>query len=168
MIRLFGKILLGAQLGLVGLSSVAAQAAMPMTEVAPAAAERSGVVKVQTYCDAYGCYETRRPPGYRPPPPPPGWDDGYRRPPPPRWDDDYRRPRPPGWDDGYYRRPPPPPPPPVYRRPPPPPPGYGMPQGRNWGNHVRWCLDRYQSYNPQTNRFLSSSGYFKVCRSPYY
>ncbi len=155
MIRSFGKILLGSFLGLVGLLPAVTQAAMPMTQVAPPAAERSGVEKVQVYCDAYGCYETRRPPGYRRPPPPPGWDDGYRRPPPPRWDDDYRRRPPPRWDDGYYRRPPPPP-------------AYGMPPGRNWNRHVRWCLDRYRSYNPQTNRFLSSSGYFRVCRSPYY
>jgi hypothetical protein len=78
--------------------------------------------------------------------------------------DTRRRRPPPGWDDGYRR--PPPPPPPIYRRPPPPPPPvYG---GRNWSRHVEWCLNRYRSYNPQTNRFLSTSGYFKVCRSPYY
>lgn len=78
--------------------------------------------------------------------------------------DTRRRRPPPAWDDGYRR--PPPPPPPIYRRPPPPPPPvYG---GRNWSRHVEWCLNRYRSYNPQTNRFLSTSGYFKVCRSPYY
>ena len=115
--------------------------------------------KVEVVCDRYGCYDTRP----RRPPPPPGWHDGYRRPPPPP-PPIYRRPPPPpyGWDDGYRR----PPPPPIYRRPPPPPPPvYG---GRNWNRHVEWCLNRYRSYNPQTNRFLSTSGYFKVCRSPYY
>ncbi|MBB1248951.1 BA14K family protein [Rhizobium sp. G21] len=39
---------------------------------------------------------------------------------------------------------------------------------RTGGNaHVRWCLNRYQSYNPATNRFLAYDGYYKVCRSPY-
>lgn len=92
------------------------------------------------------------PPGYYRPPPPPGWG-GYRPPPPP-----------PGWGPppGYYR---PPPPPPGYYRPPPPPPVY-RPRPR-MNAHVEWCLSRYRSYNPATNRFLSSSGYYRVCVSPY-
>jgi len=164
--------LFGSLLGLAGLVAGPAAAAGP----APAmklVAGPSDVVNVEVVCDRYGCYDShrRRPPpgwddGYRRPPPPPGWDDGYRRPPPPP-PPIYRRPPPPPpvwWDDGYRR--PPPPPPPIYRRPPPPPPPvYG---GRNWSRHVEWCLNRYRSYNPQTNRFLSTSGYFKVCRSPYY
>lgn len=155
--------LLGSMIGLAGLLAGPAQAASGLTATMRPAAGTSDVVKVEVVCDRYGCYDTHR---RRPPPPPPGWDDGYRRPPPPP-PPIYRRPPPPPppwWDDGYHR--PPPPPPPIYRRPPPPPPPvYG---GRNWSRHVEWCLDRYRSYNPQTNRFLSSSGYFKVCRSPYY
>lgn len=124
---------------------------------APQVPERPGmagdVVDVQVVCDAYGCYDAGRPPGYRPPPP------GYHRPP------GYR---PPGW------RPPPPPyyPPPVYRpvRPPvyrpAPPPVYNVPPGV-WRRHVDWCFKRYRSYNPDTNRFLSTSGAYRLCRSPY-
>lgn len=163
--------LFGSLLGLAGLIAGPAAAAGPAPATRPAAGP-SDVVNVEVVCDRYGCYDSHR---RRPPP---GWDDGYRRPPPsPGWDGDYRRPPPPPppiyrrppppppvwWDDGYRR---PPPPPPIYRRPPPPPPPvYG---GRNWSRHVEWCLNRYRSYNPQTNRFLSTSGYFKVCRSPYY
>jgi hypothetical protein len=33
--------------------------------------------------------------------------------------------------------------------------------------HVRWCLNRYGSYNPATNTFLAYDGYYKRCRSPY-
>lgn len=38
---------------------------------------------------------------------------------------------------------------------------------RRGGSHVSWCLARYRSYNPATNRFLSYGGVYKVCRSPY-
>ncbi|GEO83771.1 MULTISPECIES: BA14K family protein [Alphaproteobacteria] len=168
--------LLGSLLGLAGLLAGPAQAAPGLSPFARLPVGASDVVKVEVVCDRNGCYDT-----YRRPPPPPGWDDGYRRPPPPPiyrrpppppgWDDGYRRPPPPptyrrpppppGWDDGYRR----PPPPPIYRRPPPPPPPvYG---GRRSSRHIEWCLNRYRSYNPQTNRFLSTDGYFKVCRSPY-
>ena len=151
--------LFGSLLGLAGFIAGPAQAAGPAPATRPSAGP-SDVVNVEVVCDRYGCYDT-----YRRRPPPPIWDDGYRRPPPPP-PPIYRRPPPPPpvwWDDGYRR---PPPPPPIYRRPPPPPPPvYG---GRNWSRHVEWCLNRYRSYNPQTNRFLSTSGYFKVCRSPYY
>lgn len=33
--------------------------------------------------------------------------------------------------------------------------------------HVEWCLDRYRSYNPRTNTWLSYSGEIRECRSPY-
>lgn len=154
------KIALGAFLSLANVLPAPALAAMP---AAPA-----DVLNVDVVCDPYGCYDTWRRP-------PPSWDDDYRRPPPPPppiyrrpppppplWDDGYRRP-PPSWDDDYRR--PPPPPPPIYRQPPPPPPIYG---GRNLSRHVEWCFSRYRSYNPRTNSFLSTSGSFKICRSPYY
>jgi hypothetical protein len=38
-------------------------------------------------------------------------------------------------------------------------------RGRN--AHVRWCLNRYASYNPRTDTFLSYDGYYKRCVSPY-
>lgn len=33
--------------------------------------------------------------------------------------------------------------------------------------HVQWCLNRYRSYNPQTDQFLGYDGYYHYCRSPY-
>lgn len=127
----------------------AAEAAMPMP-AQQSLARHSDVERVDLVCDFSGCYET--------------WD----RPPPPDYDPPsvydeppvYRpRPRPPVYDEPDYR---PRPRPPVYADP-----GYRPPR-RSWERHVDWCLDRYRSYNPRTNQFLSSSGYYKVCRSPFY
>jgi len=43
-----------------------------------------------------------------------------------------------------------------------------VPGYRRAGNpHVRWCLNRYGSYNPRTDMFLSYDGYYKRCISPY-
>ncbi|CAN7169716.1 BA14K family protein [Rhizobium sp. LjRoot30] len=36
-----------------------------------------------------------------------------------------------------------------------------------YNRHVRWCLNRYQSYNPATNRFLTYGGAYRICRSPW-
>ena len=33
--------------------------------------------------------------------------------------------------------------------------------------HVRYCLNKYKSYNPRTNLWVSYSGRVKQCRSPY-
>jgi hypothetical protein len=33
--------------------------------------------------------------------------------------------------------------------------------------HVRYCLNRYQSYNPRNNTWVSYSGRVRQCRSPY-
>ncbi|MGG7519191.1 BA14K family protein [Allorhizobium undicola] len=64
-----------------------------------------------------------------------------------------------------------PPPPPDYYRPAPPPPGYYRPAppppGRGWRRHVEWCLDRYRSYNPDTNRYIDAYGRPRICRSPF-
>jgi hypothetical protein len=38
--------------------------------------------------------------------------------------------------------------------------GYG-------GGHVEWCLDRYRSYNPRNNTWVSYSGQVNQCNSPY-
>lgn len=38
--------------------------------------------------------------------------------------------------------------------------GYGS-------RHVEWCLDRYRSYNPRTNTWVSYSGRVNQCISPY-
>ncbi|WP_408015577.1 BA14K family protein [Rhizobium alarense] len=54
----------------------------------------------------------------------------------------YYRPR-------YYR-------PPVYRAP-----VYGG------SAHVRWCLNRYRTYNPATNRYHAGGGVYPICYSPY-
>ncbi|WP_137387792.1 BA14K family protein [Rhodoligotrophos defluvii] len=67
----------------------------------------------------------------------------------------------------WWERPPvviPAPPPPVYygRPVPPPPPVYGV------GNaHVRWCLNRYRSYDPGSNTFVGYDGRRRPCVSPY-
>lgn len=33
--------------------------------------------------------------------------------------------------------------------------------------HVRWCLNRYRTYDPSTNRYHAGGGIYRVCRSPY-
>ena len=38
---------------------------------------------------------------------------------------------------------------------------------RGYNAHTRWCLNRYGSYDPRSDTFLSYDGYRKVCRSPY-
>ena len=38
--------------------------------------------------------------------------------------------------------------------------GYGS-------RHVEWCLDRYKSYNPRRNTWVSYSGNVNQCNSPY-
>jgi hypothetical protein len=38
--------------------------------------------------------------------------------------------------------------------------GYGS-------RHVEWCLDRYRSYNPRNNTWVSYSGNVNQCNSPY-
>ncbi|MBO3758626.1 BA14K family protein [Ciceribacter sp. L1K22] len=155
--------LLGALVSLATVLPAPVSAAPP---VPPRPQVSGDVENARVVCDDYGCYDTRRPyppdrrPGWHPPPPRPGWDPprpGWRPPPPPP---------PPYYPPPVYR-PLPPPPLPVYR--PPPvyaPPVYGVPPAV-WRRHVNWCLNRYRSYNPETNRFLSTSGYYKVCRSPY-
>lgn len=133
-----------------------AEAAMPRA-AQPALAQRMDAEPVDLVCDFSGCYETwDRPPPRRPRPLPPEYypPSVYDEPPV------YRpRPRPPVYVEPGYR---PRPRPPVYADP-----GY-RPPGRAWERHVDWCLDRYRSYNPRTNQFLSSSGYYKACRSPFY
>ena len=38
----------------------------------------------------------------------------------------------------------------------------------DYGNqHVEWCLDRYRSYDPRTNTWVSYSGNVNQCNSPY-
>jgi len=38
---------------------------------------------------------------------------------------------------------------------------------RGYSSHVNWCLQRYRSYDPATNRFLSYGGVYRICYSPY-
>ncbi len=40
--------------------------------------------------------------------------------------------------------------------------------GGGWSSrHVRYCLNRYQSYNPRNNTWVAYSGRVHQCRSPY-
>lgn len=72
-----------------------------------------------------------------------GYGCGYRNRPYYRHDRRYYRPR-------YHR--------PRYERP------------RYYGGrraHVNWCLNRYRTYDPYTNRYHAGGGVYRVCRSPY-
>lgn len=33
--------------------------------------------------------------------------------------------------------------------------------------HVRWCLNRYRTYDPGTNRYHAGGGIYRLCYSPY-
>ncbi len=33
--------------------------------------------------------------------------------------------------------------------------------------HISWCLDRYRSYEPRSNTWISYNGNERICRSPY-
>ena len=35
------------------------------------------------------------------------------------------------------------------------------------GGHVRWCLNRYRSYDPRSDTYLGYDGHRHFCRSPY-
>ena len=45
---------------------------------------------------------------------------------------------------------------------------YGNGYARAGSKHVRWCLNRYRSYNPRTNLWIAFSGKKYQCDSPYY
>lgn len=124
-------------------------------------------------CDVDGCqtYDNNTnsevfveppPPRRRPPPPPPVYDDN---------DDDYP------YDDPTIvvrprveRR--------IFVEPPPPPrvnrriyidpaPDYPEPVRVLSRAHVRWCLQRYRSYNPRTDLYLARRNVYRRCISPY-
>lgn len=44
---------------------------------------------------------------------------------------------------------------------------YSFPQYDYWDEHVRWCLNRFRSYNPETDMYLGYDGRHHRCRSPY-
>ena len=45
---------------------------------------------------------------------------------------------------------------------------YVPPPRRAYGSrHVRWCMDRYRSYNARTNTWVAYSGRVNQCISPY-
>ncbi|MBB4952870.1 hypothetical protein H4S14_000917 [Agrobacterium vitis] len=145
----FRKALVGVALMVAGGLPQAASATMPFA-AAPSVGGASMVQDVRYVCDNFGCYD--RPDYGRPPPPPP--PPGYYRPGPPPG---YGRPPPPPPPPGYYR----PGPPPGYGRPPPPPPR------NSWNAHVRWCLDRYRSYDPSSNSYIGPGGRYRICQSPF-
>jgi hypothetical protein len=39
--------------------------------------------------------------------------------------------------------------------------------GSDGSSHVRWCSDRYRSYNPRSNTWVGYSGQVYQCNSPY-
>lgn len=39
--------------------------------------------------------------------------------------------------------------------------------GHGYSRHVEWCEDRYRSYNPRYNTWVSYSGHVHQCVSPY-
>lgn len=44
----------------------------------------------------------------------------------------------------------------------------GRYDGYGYGNrHVGWCMNRYQSYNPRSNTWMSYNGRVRQCVSPY-
>jgi hypothetical protein len=47
--------------------------------------------------------------------------------------------------------------------------GYEVPPPRGvaWRNHVEYCLDRYRSYNPNTDTYIGRDGYEYRCRGSY-
>ncbi|MCF1447315.1 BA14K family protein [Agrobacterium vitis] len=134
---LFRNALAGVAFVIIGSLPAVASATMPLAAV-PLSGGSSQAIDIRYVCDVYGCYD--RPDYGRPPPPPPG-----------------------------YYRPVPPPPPPGYYRPAPPPPGYyrPAPPPQVSNRHIRWCMDRYRSYDPQTNRYIAGDGRMRVCRSPF-
>jgi hypothetical protein len=40
-------------------------------------------------------------------------------------------------------------------------------RGRYASAHVSWCLNRYRSYRPRSNTWISYGGRVRVCYSPY-
>ncbi|MEM6383965.1 MAG: BA14K family protein [Pseudomonadota bacterium] len=40
-------------------------------------------------------------------------------------------------------------------------------RGHVWNQHVRYCYNRYRSYNHHNNLFLAYSGRYHHCRSPF-
>lgn len=119
---------------------VAGVQAMPTPDIG---ASQKTDVQTVAHRRGHGHYRPHHRPGYQP---------GYRPHHRPHYRPYYR----PGYHYRPYR--------PYYR-----PPVYVAPPViyNGYNRHVRWCLSRYRSYNPATNRFLSNSGAYRVCRSPY-
>ncbi len=59
-----------------------------------------------------------------------------------------------GYERRYYR--------PRYER-------YERPRYYGGGRsaHVRWCMNRFRTYDPYTNRYHAGGGVYRVCYSPY-
>ena len=117
--------------------------AMPVPDIGGA---QKSEIQTVAHRSGHGNYRPHHRPNYRP----------HHR---PNYRPHYRPGRPyyrPGYHRPYYR--------PYYR-----PPIYVAPPViyNGYNRHVRWCLARYRSYNPATDRFLSTSGVYRVCRSPY-
>ena len=46
-------------------------------------------------------------------------------------------------------------------------PRYVRPRAAVRGGHVRWCLNRYRSYNPATDSYRGYDGRYHRCHSPF-
>ena len=144
--------------GLLWLLSAVAAAALPS---APGGRQAlpSAVTRAQVVCDYRGCFGFGPQQWYRRPTFPPPYL-------PPNNSGTYYRPRAAGVPTApYYRMVPPPP----ARQQPPlasaPQPVYRSPAG-GYNRHVAWCLNRYRSYDPSTNRYMTYRGVFAECVSP--
>jgi hypothetical protein len=43
----------------------------------------------------------------------------------------------------------------------------GNSAGHRANSHVQWCMDHYRSYNIRSNTWLSNSGQYRQCNSPF-
>nr|WP_316651568.1 BA14K family protein [uncultured Gellertiella sp.] len=142
--RILGQFAFGFTLAL---STVLPDFAAALPRFEPAQGTGNGLVQKTggIVCDLSGCrtYETRRRIYIDPPD---DDDQGFYADPPPEYIFHPPRRRRPIYVD-----------PPVYRR----------PRPVLSRQHVEWCLDRYQSYNPRTNLYLARRNVFRQCVSPW-
>jgi hypothetical protein len=149
----FFRIALGLALGFASLIAPSSAEAMPGAMRGAMAGQYSNVIKAQVSCDYRGCFGYGPRQFYRRP----SYTPSYR---PPNGPAIYHRPRAAGV-----------PQPPLYRAQPQlvrplPPAAVRSPAGGN--QHLEWCLGRYRSYNPTTNRYRTYRGASQICRSPYH
>lgn len=132
-------------IAVLSLAPGASLSAMPLVSL-PQGGSDPDIIKVQTMCDARGCFTYGRTQSFRP---------AYMQPnyrPPTATGPTYYRPRAQGAAPLYYNTKP------VQTVRP-------QTPGKNF--HVQWCRNQYRTYNPKTDRFLTYEGIYKTCSSPY-